>query len=492
MTTQINRDDKFLGFPATRLKTLLASWEKGNNYPSGLSELKALSMTNGACAAFLGEAMHRKYIDIGHREGRTIDESRERRLQFLELTSAGEAIVSASARKRTAKAKATKVLDDILRQATRLANDAHAPTAVDQIWVFGSFIDDAKADVGDLDIVITRKGTGVLQENGYAEINAQIAKFYPGVVPQSTEYFRREEVWFDRMLYGKRKDPLIAANSIHILVGLHRPCRLVYDAALGGRITPKDYPHHPNSTKRAKSIKERLVMPDLDIKEDTFVPTTAAVHMWAPEMDEGRPAVIGTRRLSENEIAYYGNRHLDGHNGFALVAGEGDQRALFHVTRETELEGDRWFYRMKVEAVHLGKDFDQKTCRWHSPVSMLDDLFGADILRLAHHRHSHQSYATLDFELGFCERCDRMPAFKSDLFNHLRYVLNRREKVLLPEAYRFGVDIIWEDEFQFGYVEPEQFDDEDWADTPISKEAYDAWAKLHGKAEIAASPLNLG
>lgn len=100
MTTQINRDDKFLGFPATRLKTLLASWEKGNNYPSGLSDLKALSLTNGACAAFLGESLHRKYIDIGHHEGRTIEESRERRLQFLELTRAGEAIVSASARKR--------------------------------------------------------------------------------------------------------------------------------------------------------------------------------------------------------------------------------------------------------------------------------------------------------------------------------------------------------------------------------------------------------
>lgn len=76
---------------------------------------------------------------------------------------------------------------------------------------------------------------------------------------------------------------------------------------------------------------------------------------------------------------------------------------------------------------------------------------------------------------------------------HLEFVLGRRDKVLLPEAYRFGVDIIWEDEFRFGYVEPEQFDEADWIDTPISKEAYDAWAEQHRKPEaVAASPFDLG
>lgn len=55
------------------------------------------------------------------------------------------------------------------------------------------------------------------------------------------------------------------------------------------------------------------------------------------------------------------------------------------------------------------------------------------------------------------------------------------------------MDIIWEDEFRFGYVEPEQFDEADWIDTPISKEAYDAWAEQHRKPEaVAASPFDLG
>jgi predicted nucleotidyltransferase len=493
MTTQINRDDKFLGFPATRLKALLTSWEKGNNYPSGLSDLKALSLTKGACAAFLGEALHRKYIDIGHHEGEPIEDVRTRRRQFLELTSTGEAIVSASARKRTLKPKAEKVLDDILRQAVRLSEDAHAPTAVDQIWVFGSVIDDAKPDVGDLDIVITKRSTGVLKKHGYAEINEQIAKFYPGVVPQSAEYYRREEVWFDRMLYGKRKDPLIAANNIHILIGMHRPCRLVFDAALGGKITPKDYPHHPKSAGRDGTMKDRLVMPNLDFREDAFRPTTASVHRWAPEIDEGLPAVIGTRRLNEIEVGKYGERQLDGQDGFALVAGEGDQRALFHVTRETELDGERWFYRLKVEAVHLGENFNPRTCSWHLPVSMLDDLFGADILRLAHHRHTHQSFATIDFELSFCDQCDSMSDFKFDLYKRLEHVLGRREKVLLPDDYRFGMDIAWEDECRLGYVDPGQFEEGDWINTPISKEAYDAWAEQQRKPEaVAASFLKLG
>lgn len=473
MTTHIKKGDTFLGFPATRLKTLLTSWRKGNNYPGGLSELKALSMTSGACAAFLGEALHRNYIGVGHAEGLTVEQSRTRRFQHLELTRDGQAIVAASAMTRSSKSKAAKVLDELLQKAERLSKDAHAPTEVDQIWVFGSFIDETKADVGDLDLVVTTKATGVLPHNGVQEINDQIDRFYPGVVSQSTDYYRREDAWLDRMLYGRRRDPLISTSGMHTLIGLHRPCRLVYDAGRGGRITPQDYEHHPLSTARSDTIKERLVIPEFEKFDEAFRTTTAIIHMRASEIDEGLPAVVGARRLEPHELARFGNRHLDGHNGFALAVGEGTERALFHVTRDIE----DWTYRMNIEVVHLEKDFNPDTCRWYWPTTVIEELFGADVLRLAHHRNGMESFESIHFNIGFCDIGNRMSGFKADLYRTLEHVLSQREKFLLPPSYRFGIDITWEDELQVSYNSPEYFEDDEWAATGISKKAYVDWCK---------------
>jgi predicted nucleotidyltransferase len=489
MTTNIKRGETFLGFPATRLKTLLASWRKGNRHPSGLADLKTLSMTSGACAAFLGEAHERGFIGVGHCEGLTVEQSRERGYQHLELTRDGVAILTASAMRRSSKAKAAKVLEGILQRAERLAEDVHAPTAVSQVWVFGSFIDDTKEDVGDLDLVITTRFTGVLKHNKTQDINEQIDRYYPGVVSESTDYYRREDAWLDRMLYGRRRDPLIATTGMHTLVGLHRPCRLVYDAEQGGRIT-KDYEHHPLSTGRSDTIKERLIIPDLEKYDQSFKPTTASIYMRAPEIDEGWPVVVGARRLEDQDLAHYGDRPLDGCNGFALVVGEGTERALLHIARNHASHNDDtdWEYEFNVEVVHRAKDFDPHKSRWYPMATVIGELFGADILRYAHHRHGMESYAVIQFKVGLCDIANSMPPLKEYLHEQLENVLSQHGKWLLPAAYRFGIDISWDDELKLSHNSPDYFEEEEWAEKAVTKEAYVDWCRRYNSHTWVSLP----
>jgi predicted nucleotidyltransferase len=127
-------------------------------------------LTAGACAAFTGECFERKFIQVAGPEGHHDDEA-WRRFRNLELSTLGAAVVSASARKRASKAKAHEVLDQILTNAAKLSGDKRAPEVVDQIWVFGSLIDDEKPDVGDLDIVVTTQRTKIGKEKNLFEVN---------------------------------------------------------------------------------------------------------------------------------------------------------------------------------------------------------------------------------------------------------------------------------------------------------------------------------
>jgi len=479
MTTHITKADTFLGFPATKLRTMLTSWEKGRCEPHELSGLKSLNFTTGACAAFLGECFDRKFIVVGYPDG--LDEPEDRRgPPILKLSDAGTAIAAASARKRAPKDKAAAALERLVANAERISRDKNALLLVDQIWVFGSFIDDTKQDVGDLDVVVTTRSNEKLKGLDLKARLAHLRKHYPGVVPEHVMFYYREEEWVKRMIYGTRRDPLVAPNSMHNLVGMHRPCRQVYDHGRGGRIAPEDHPHHPDSSERADYMKDRLVMPDLGGFPENFQFIPASVYMWPAEIVSGVPAVIGERALSPPDLARYGSRPLDGRDGMAAVLEGETGKALFHIGRTVEFTDDIWTYRLTIDAVHVPRGFAMSRWRLHEFTEMIGGLFNGDILRLADRRAKLGVYPEIVADLDFCEKSARF----HELVDRMQIVTaepwSSKRGETLPAEYRYAINLWWSGEMQFGYSGPADYDDCDWDESPVPRDAYEEWLSALG------------
>jgi hypothetical protein len=448
MTTNIGKDDKFLGYPAIKLRDLLKVWERGKRTPNEIAQDKTLGLSANACAAMLSEAHERGFMEF--------DEYGQ-----IDLSDAGRAVAWASAQKRSSKTAADKVLGAILDNAMKLSKDENAPIEIDQIWLFGSYVNPAKDEIGDLDIAFSTRKRPFAADMSWREINAVIDANYPGLLPESVDPWRQERHWVNRMLFGKRKHPLISATDIDILKDLHQPCRLVYDNSQGGVVAAVDYPHHPDSLQRGSHVRERLHMPDLSTNLAPFEPTSARIQMSARNMATEAPCVIGYDRMSKEDLAKLASAPLDGKGSFAFVVDDTGGRAIFHVTREADLSGDVWQYRMRIDAVQMPKKFDfgHYTARIYA--ECVGAFFGADVLRLVDRRAAMGLKVLLECDLDMgvnsrnaCEFIDLMQNETALL------VSDQLACTRLPEEYMHGIEIFWGGESQFGWSEMEESADD--------------------------------
>lgn len=404
MTPQIHRGDTFLGFPATTLKALLISWDRGNREPHTLSELASLNLAYGACVAFLSECHDRGFFEKRLPRGMAPEDYQDPDAhKTLELSSVGLAVKNASARKRVPKERAGKVLASVIDNAARLLDDPRAPKKVTEIWVFGSYLDSNREDVGDLDVVVSsrwRPRFPIQDFRGYVTDN------YPGTVPDSAQYYQADQIWLDRMLFGKRRDPMISVHPIEDLIALYCPCRLVFDSKRGGRIPPEEYLHHPNSTGLAPTVYERSAMPALGEISKTFVPTSASVLVE----DADRSCVSLYTNLDELPPVlhtHFDGLHLDGRNG--LAACEMDGRGpwtCFYVSRHVEWNPAFWRYTMNIKAVYLHKLVSVRHWQGGGLSKILGALFNSDMLCLADRRSKLSVFPVIELDAVFCPRCN--------------------------------------------------------------------------------------
>ena len=93
------------------------------------------------------------------------------------LTEAGRAFVQARI-KRVAKARGWKALGEVLESCRGINAREDLPFFVDEVWLFGSMLEEEKTDVGDVDLVVTtsmRPGYDIgTADQGYDQLIDQL------------------------------------------------------------------------------------------------------------------------------------------------------------------------------------------------------------------------------------------------------------------------------------------------------------------------------
>jgi predicted nucleotidyltransferase len=487
MTTNISSSDKFLGHPVTKLRAILRSWAKGTRSPDDLGYLAAIKLSPGATTAFLAECVERGLVTVA--VDPEIPENIPDRERFADgvLSDAGFAITGASAKKRSDKKAAAKVLAKVLENATKLSADDKAVTKIERIWVFGSFIDEARPDVGDLDIVIESRRTPVGESMGLFDRNKYLETAYPGMIPQTAHYLMKEGIWFSKMLYGERKHHLIAETDLGTLKGLYRPCQLVFDREKGGTIEPIYFDHHPESVGRSNSINPRLEMPDLSPNRGDFhfIDAKVLTKFWSDKQPSQQLVIRSNDKLPKNYAKLLKDIPLDGRKHFAVaVLKEGKPQAVFHVERNVSLGGGQWSYDMNVSCLYAARnaEFDLWG-RWVG-ANLLSNLYNGDLVRLADRRATFGGYQSICGYIDLCKRTETVPGLVDGLSHMIENGFDNEEYSNLPFEQRFGFEMFAPNGNGRFHSELHEYEASDWEGSQITREAYATWLRANDPATL--------
>lgn len=462
MTTQIDKTMHFLGWPISKLRAALKSYQVGKTGLDEFGYLSGVKLTAGAAGALLGEAYLRGLIDIVDDEGRHTDDG------GFGLTRSGLAIAAATARKRTKKESAKTVLDRVLSKAEDLSRDKDTPIKISKIWVFGSYIDPRRKDVGDLDVVIETEFTGIHGTADFRNRLAYVRERYPDLLPSGfNPIFGNMDGYFvDRYLCGARRPGLIAPNDVNTLCSLGCPCALYFDINQGGIIQPVHHHRHPDSPGRSNHILDKLTMPDFPpMREFVFTPAVVATMEFAdrrrhPQID------IETRTDGEaTEESFLLKRH--------------NRCAPLKVTRRITFGESDWSYDASLDMPTGMAKGGNKLGDLRAPdIRNALDLMHADILRLAAFRHDKGEMVSIIADVSLSKSVN---SWVSDhdrwRFSNLIGDHPTLELDAIPDLYSWGLDCMV-DGAGTGYIGPDQMDEnETWDefDFPFSEEAYAEW-----------------
>lgn len=279
MTTFISRNDKFLTIDMVTIRSILKALPlTSSRYsPYEIAERRDVGIHP---AIIVG--LYQELADAGLIY-QTCDTSSAH--DFDWLTPSGAAIALASARKRRSKNDARKVVDQILNNAMTINGDTKFPFVIERIWLFGSMVNPDKDEVGDIDIVIESVIKPELRDKFGRSETQYVEEHYSGTIPDSFESFMNSafEYLLKVKLYGKRKNSLIAENNLRTLIAMHRPCQLIFDHERGGVVDDLVLPHHPASTGRKDSMREKLSIPNFEELVGPFKPIRldrSDVNLW--------------------------------------------------------------------------------------------------------------------------------------------------------------------------------------------------------------------
>ncbi|WP_327210526.1 hypothetical protein [Rhizobium leguminosarum] len=462
MTNHLSKSAKIVGLPASKLKAAILSWERSGKGVEELSCLREVAVQPGVAAALMGEAWLRGMIDFVDEHWAVAENG------SLGPTREGVALATARQRGRTPKAKAAAVVRALLQRAQALLHDDLAPRKVSRIWLFGSFIDPDKSDVGDIDVVVECYSTDVVP---FDEVYHHVVTNYPGLISENADFMQRlsaGEQFLSKSMYGARRHPLLAPNDIGTLISLHRPCALFFDQSRGGIIEPEYHPHHPESPGRGETIRERLELPDLASHDDLFRLT--------PPIVVDRKFSPGAARDAFHHLDWRPSKGNDISDSFRFTGWHG---AIVDIERRVDFHETFWELTMSVTIVSEG---ESHLFQWDDVADKIVWLAHADVIRLAEYRNQRHSMQEIFGDIDVADALDDHP-LKSSIIRRLDWSLNGwGGRPGLPDSHAFGIELSCDCNGPFR-APPHEFDDDEWEEAahtlPFTREQYMAWARPH-------------
>lgn len=264
MSVFLSKGEEFLGVPLRKIRDLLSYWERsGERTGWRYGKLRGVKLSPFTAAVLIEELRDRGLIGLGTDMcGRPQEDG---------LTERGKALASAKAALRTPKAEAFKVLEGMLEAADGINTRPGLPFSIARIWLFGSMIDPGKPDVGDIDFHVEYGAPSDEEDpeiliGRHLELAAQLGS------PSGLGSFVVVDWVRERLLFGARKHRLLAPADMDELVALGCECRLIFDAARGGRVEDAVLPRHPASEGPRSDLPPRRTMPDLKPGEAAIAP----------------------------------------------------------------------------------------------------------------------------------------------------------------------------------------------------------------------------
>jgi hypothetical protein len=301
---------------------------------------------------------------------------------------------------------------------------------------------------------------------------AYIDEHYPDVLPAGFDPGGRrsaEEVFKEKMVFGARRHPLLAPNTIDTLVRMHEPCALFFDASRGGRIEPEFHPHHPVSTGR-EGIRDRLSMPDLSEAE---------------RFEFTNPIVVdGLFSRGSREAYFDGMRHAIKEDGDEFtLRGHADPDQGIAVRRSIHWGNDTWYCEISIDTATAAAG-DLPSSAWWMFARRIALLAQADILRLAAHRHEIGAMQEIEVDVTLDSSYAADHPLRRDLASEIRRMgerMSSEDRPALPSEMAFGAILCLELNGQ-GISRPCDFSEEEWekSELPFSREEYETWAEERG------------
>jgi hypothetical protein len=272
MSVVIEKGAEFLGVPLIKVRNVLHAWRYGGSSDAAaIAQRTNVSLDPRTVMVLLEELRDRGLI------GSEADDDRP---PFDGLTDAGKSLAWATARKRTSKERAWRVLNDFLDACSAVNAREDLPFDVREVWLFGSLLDPAATDVADVDLVLETgqpkhfTGNPVDRFKELArELGGTSALDAGGILSllQTPDFVKRH------FLHGGRRNPLLSFAHMPELRDLACPCQLLFDAAQGGRVSAPPLERHPKSTGRSNRLRERRRMPDLTAGRGELRPVLASL-----------------------------------------------------------------------------------------------------------------------------------------------------------------------------------------------------------------------
>lgn len=421
MTANIKLDTTFRGVQLRNLRPLLAEWLLGNRSFQNLSRSAKIDLDEYTIIGLIEECYRAGLMEFGpeeyHRPG---IENR-----FLKLTGQGIGIAAASAAKRTAKTVAMTHLQALLDRCGANNADIHSPIEIGEVWVYGSMLDAAQKDVGDIDIVILARRKAAFEGRS---ITAHIDQHYPGLLPKTRDplFFNSDSAFIQKAVFGPRRHAIFSPNSLSTLINLHCPCAKVFDSSAGGNVEIVTLPHHPASTERAGSVQPRATVPNFPVPMKPFTPTpvqlAAGRHtdsMWHARdfdilsSDEARVRLDG-RILKGIELSSDAVIFIPGQQRTASTAIILDRK---YSIENPGSEYERWIIDAQLWLRGSRAGFGPK---WVEPVKQtISATLGADLTRLLGQRHEMASTADIQASISLVKSSSEGRALTSGIGQYI-------------------------------------------------------------------------
>jgi hypothetical protein len=260
---------------------------------------------------------------------------------------------------------------------------------------------------------------------------------------------------------------------------------LVFDAKRGGAIQPENFQYHPKSERKADTVLERAVMPNLGDVEPEFIPTPVSV--LAGDRFSRIKLYGSAGELPSHLVSYSAGINLDGRFGAIARLMDGTRKkACFSIQRSLTCSDTEWRYTMDIRAHGAMKSFEMDDFDLESLVHALDTLLDADMLRLANRRSRLLGFPDIQLDVRPCPR-----SFSIENFPYVLESIICEKDIgprVLPERFQFGIGVCLDGLMVAWYCSPDEWGEEEWRrSSRVDRDDYEEWRLKVGAVQNVGS-----